>query len=211
MADRTRPHFRAGVGLVVLRAGALEQVRAGRERDGGAPPAQVDRSDDPNGSSGSPAGGPAVTTSELEVMAFERCDHHGSWQLPQGGIDPGERDVDAAWRELAEETGLSPDTVRLVDATPGWIAQAYDAPSDGRLGQVHRWFVFEAVDDGVAPTVDQHEFGAWRWQSFESLVEEVVAFRRPAYRQLGRWLRDGVDGAGDGGPADGPRTSERRA
>jgi putative (di)nucleoside polyphosphate hydrolase len=209
MADRTRPHFRAGVGLVVVRSGALERVRGGHDGHRGRSDDTAVRRDDPNGSMRAIAGDALDAAAPIEVMAFERCDHPGSWQLPQGGIDPGERDVDAAWRELAEETGLAPDTVRLVDASPGWIAQAYDAPSDGRLGQVHRWFVFEVVDEDVTPTVDQHEFGDWRWMVFDTLVEEVVAFRRPAYRQLGRWLRDGVDG--DGGNADRSVSSERRA
>ena len=42
------------------------------------------------------------------VMAFERADLPGQWQLPQGGLEAGESPVEAAWRELAEETGLGP-------------------------------------------------------------------------------------------------------
>src|SRR3954469_20016249 len=41
-----------------------------------------------------------------EVMAFERVDIRGSWQLPQGGMHRGEEPEAAAWRELKEETGL---------------------------------------------------------------------------------------------------------
>ena len=37
----------------------------------------------------------------------ERLSFKGSWQWPQGGIDPGETPREAAWRELKEETGLT--------------------------------------------------------------------------------------------------------
>ena len=41
-----------------------------------------------------------VTDAKGRVMAFERSDVPGAWQLPQGGIDGGETPVEAAWREL---------------------------------------------------------------------------------------------------------------
>ncbi|MEY2444104.1 MAG: putative (di)nucleoside polyphosphate hydrolase, partial [Ilumatobacteraceae bacterium] len=37
-----------------------------------------------------------------QVLAFERSDLRGSWQLPQGGLESGEEPVTAAWRELEE-------------------------------------------------------------------------------------------------------------
>ena len=43
-----------------------------------------------------------VSNAAGHVMAFERIDIAGAWQLPQGGIDGLERPVDAAWRELRE-------------------------------------------------------------------------------------------------------------
>ena len=125
------------------------------------------------------------------VLAFERVAPRGSWQLPQGGIEEGESPLDAAWRELAEETGLGPAHVRHVDELERWTVQAWPAHlrRGKRLGQVHKWFVFDAPDD-VAPVPDGHEFVDWRWVEPWWLVDHVVDFKRPSYEQsLGELLR----------------------
>ena len=48
----------------------------------------------------------AVRRDDGQLLAFERADVPGQWQLPQGGLETAERPVEAAWRELGEETGL---------------------------------------------------------------------------------------------------------
>jgi 8-oxo-dGTP pyrophosphatase MutT (NUDIX family) len=52
------------------------------------------------------------------------------WEPPGGGIEPGERPIDTARRELAEETGLPGDAVRdravMVRRHVGWNGQVYD-------------------------------------------------------------------------------------
>jgi len=69
-----------------------------------------------------------------------------AWQMPQGGIDPGEDPYRAALRELYEETNVR--SVSLLAEAPDWYA--YDLPASvagrawkGRYrGQRQRWFAF---------------------------------------------------------------------
>lgn len=127
-----------------------------------------------------------VRRSDGQVLAFERGDVAGSWQLPQGGIDAGEEPTDAAWRELGEETGLGPAQVRLAGEHPEWTVYQYPdgLRRPGRLGQAQRWFFFAARHDDIEPIPDGHEFVAWRWMDPTDLVDEVVDFRRSSYRRV---------------------------
>lgn len=121
------------------------------------------------------------------VLAFERGDIPGSWQLPQGGIDEGEEPIDTAWRELHEETGLDSDDVVLEAEHPDWLV--YEVPRDRRSpkvgrGQAQRWFTFRAVSAEVEPEPDGREFVDWRWVDVDWLIDHVVDFRRPGYRRV---------------------------
>lgn len=123
------------------------------------------------------------------ILACERADSPGSWQLPQGGIDAGESASDAAWRELAEETGLTSEQVRLVSELPDWIA--YEWPTDldvtrfgkSTRGQVQKWFLFGVIDESVEPSVDEREFRDATWIDPHRLVDTVIEWRRDAYRR----------------------------
>jgi len=117
------------------------------------------------------------------------------WQMPQGGIDPGEMPLDAARRELWEETSIR--SVSLLAEAPEWLS--YDLPDIARSkawsgryrGQTQRWFAFrfegdESEIDIVAPGGGRHkpEFQAWRWERMADLPRHVIEFKRPVYEKV---------------------------
>lgn len=116
------------------------------------------------------------------------------WQMPQGGIDPGEDPLVAAKRELYEETGIR--SVSLLGQTAGWIN--YDLPADmlgialqGKYrGQAQRWFAFrfEGNESEIAiqppPGGHEAEFDDWAWKNMADLPELIVPFKRPVYQEV---------------------------
>jgi len=116
------------------------------------------------------------------------------WQMPQGGIDEGETPLQAATRELLEETNVSSAT--LIAEAPDWFR--YDLPPglggrwQGRYrGQTQKWFLFhfdgpdsEIDIDRPAGAENHAEFREWRWERWEALPELIVPFKREVYRKV---------------------------
>jgi putative (di)nucleoside polyphosphate hydrolase len=113
------------------------------------------------------------------------------WQMPQGGVDPGEDLLTAARRELLEETNVSSAT--LLAEAPDWYA--YDLPDDVRRsawkgryrGQKQKWFAFrfEGLDSEIdidePAGGEKPEFDAWRWEAMARLPDLIIPFKRDVY------------------------------
>lgn len=140
-----------------------------------------------------PCAGVMLTNAQGQVFVGQRLDNIlEAWQMPQGGIDPGEDPLEAAYRELWEETGVNRALVELVAAAPDELL--YDLPEDliakvwkGKWrGQRQRWFLFRflGTDSDVNIATAEPEFRAWRWAEPADLPELIVPFKRDLYQQL---------------------------
>ncbi len=126
----------------------------------------------------------------------EHVDATHAWQMPQGGVDPGEDPWPAALRELYEETNIK--SVEKLGEIAEWLA--YDIPRDivgqawgGKYrGQTQKWYALRFTGDeseiDIAHPAGGHEpeFAAWRWEALERLPELIVPFKRPVYERGAR-------------------------
>lgn len=115
------------------------------------------------------------------------------WQMPQGGVDRGERPAEAALRELEEEIGVREEHVDLLEETADWLH--YDFPIDVRtkmkprgryLGQRQKWYAFRFKGRDADIRLDTHtpEFVDWRWAPLHSAPGLVIPFKRPVYEEV---------------------------
>ncbi len=140
-----------------------------------------------------PCAGVMLLNRDGQVFVGQRLDSTlEAWQMPQGGIDPGEDALEAAYRELWEETGVARGAVEFVAEAPEELQ--YDLPDDliGKVwkgkwrGQRQRWFLFRltAGDEAIDIATAHPEFRAWRWIDPAELPQVIVPFKRALYARL---------------------------
>jgi len=130
---------------------------------------------------------------ENKVFVGKRIDNPKNfWQMPQGGAHQNENFLQAAKRELEEETGIK--SVELVKELNGWLG--YDLPKNllGKVlegkyrGQKQKWFVmkFLGEKDEININTKKPEFLEWKWLDIPELTKVVVDFKAHVYNRLAK-------------------------
>ena len=133
--------------------------------------------------------GMMVLNANKEILVGRRLDHpSGYWQMPQGGIDENENPKEAVWREMMEEIGTN--KAKLIRVSNQWIN--YDIPLETLktlpwghkyIGQSQKWFAFDFLgeDQDINVGTDNPEFSEWKWAEMDSIVGNIVPFKRNVY------------------------------
>lgn len=124
------------------------------------------------------------------VFAGKRRDNRPPpWQMPQGGLNPGEHPEVAAFREMIEELGTR--HAEVTAEIPGWIS--YDYPHEKSTkraqqfkGQQHKWFLlrFTGQDHDIDVKTRHPEFSDWRWLPPQEVIKRVAPFKRDVYQKV---------------------------
>ena len=111
------------------------------------------------------------------------------WQMPQGGIDQGEKPIDAAYRELEEETGTK--SAKILFEHESWFE--YELPNEligkvisGFKGQRQKWFLMKFTGNDSEFNLNKHtpEFDEWMWRDLSTMPNLVVDFKKKLYEEL---------------------------
>ena len=139
--------------------------------------------------------GIVLLNSENNIFVGRRIDNpKNSWQMPQGGVDQNEIFLQAAKRELEEETGIK--SVKLVKELDSWLEYYLPENLLGKVlegkyrGQKQKWFVMKFVGkyDEINVKTKNPEFLDWKWIDISSLPVIAVSFKVELYKKLKKEL-----------------------
>ena len=139
--------------------------------------------------------GIVVLNKSNKIFVGKRIDNPKNfWQMPQGGIDPGEEYLSAALRELKEETGIkSVDLIKEIDEL-----LTYELPQNllgiiwkGKYrGQKQKWFImrFNGNDKEINLNTHKPEFMDWKWINISDITKVAVSFKLDVYKKIQKHL-----------------------
>lgn len=119
-----------------------------------------------------------IVTSPLGVLASRRNDGVPPWGFVSGEIEPGESAVDAAVREMREETGLEIATGREIGRRVH--------PKTGRTMVYLAARPVSGEDPASVRVIDDRELAEVRWLSLAELDERMPDLFEPVRAYLAR-------------------------
>ena len=136
--------------------------------------------------------GLVIINNQYEIFTGRRLDNTKAWQMPQGGIDNNEIPLEAAYREMREETGIAKHKVALLKQSKLWYRYELPIEIQGNFwggkfrGQSQKWFLFQfnGADADINIETKEQEFSDWKWSKKTDMLEGIVPFKKSLYQSV---------------------------
>lgn len=144
--------------------------------------------------------GAVIARADGKVLVARRRNTEDSWQFPQGGIQQGETEENALFRELAEELGLHRRQLTVLAKHPELLS--YELPAEYRSaktgrGQSQRWFLLSLQSGIEVDLSNAEEFDGHRWVRLTEASNLAPDFRQPIYQRLADAFGEKLPGGGE--------------
>ena len=135
--------------------------------------------------------GISILNSNNQIFVGKRKDNpFDTWQMPQGGVEPGEALLVAMRRELKEETSIV--SIKVLKEFNQWLE--YELPENliGKIwkgkyrGQKQKWFIvrFTGEENEIDINTKYPEFIEWKWIDMNLLPDLIVNFKKHVYKDV---------------------------
>jgi putative (di)nucleoside polyphosphate hydrolase len=124
-----------------------------------------------------------------DLLVGERIKHPGAYQFPQGGVDQGEKPLQALYREIEEEIGIPRKAIEVLGHREGY---RYRFPKAHRRwgiydGQEQTYYLcrFLGPEQLIRLDLSKPEFRSYLWiRPEEFQLFWLPDFKRPVYREV---------------------------
>ena len=138
--------------------------------------------------------GVVVFNKEGRVFLGNRIRFKSAWQFPQGGIETDESIIEAAKRELWEETGIT--SAILLYSEEKAIRYTFNEKTKEKFrkkgiltdGQdiYFSLFYFTGDESEINLETSIPEFDKYKWDTFDFAIKSVISFKKDAYKKIAK-------------------------
>lgn len=136
--------------------------------------------------------GAIILNSRNQIVVFQRTDYPESWQGPEGGVDNNETLIDALYRELYEEVGLTKEDFDIIATKEEPFKYLFDEKNSKKIGfdgQEKYFFVIKLKNNDFKFKFDnkQDEIEFLDYKVLENnkdIIKIVPPFKKEIYKEI---------------------------
>lgn len=106
------------------------------------------------------------------------------WQMPQGGVERSETPLQAAYREIKEETNIEASSLKFLKQSSRTYKYDYLKKKGDYIGQEQMWMAFKFVgNDNEIDVLNCPDaiFFEWQWEDLGKTPDLTIPFKKGSY------------------------------